>query len=155
MQTVPSERRSARRAFACHRVCSLLHTNLQAKPCGKPFASDASRSGAGGCVAPITPEAWLALYDWPERTENTCNIGPRCFRIAFLKGKRINPLELESLVSLLTLVTREGTRRRRLLVLVDSRVVLGVVSKGRSSSRKTNFLLRKRGFGLAYDIALE
>ena len=44
------------------------------------------------------------------------------------------------------LVTREGTRAKRLLVLVDSRVVLGAISKGRSSSRKMDFLLRKLGF---------
>ena len=45
---------------------------------------------------------------------------------------------------------------KRLMVPVDSRVVLGAVSKGRSSSRKMNFLLRKLGFWcLAYDIALE
>ena len=44
----------------------------------------------------------------------------------------------------------------RLMVLVDSRVVLGAVSKGRSSSRKSNFTLRKLVFlCLACDIALE
>ena len=38
----------------------------------------------------------------------------------------------------------------------NSRVVVGAVSKERSSSRQINFLLRKLGFGcLAYDIALE
>ena len=63
---------------------------------------------------------------------------------------------MESLISLLRRVTREGVRERRLLVLVDSRVVLGAVSKGRSSSRKINFLLRKLVFWyLAYDLALE
>ena len=51
---------------------------------------------------------------------------------------------------------REGVQVRRLLVRLDSRVVLGTVSKGRSSSRKINFLLRKLGFWcLAYGIALE
>ena len=57
---------------------------------------------------------------------------------------------LESLVCLL-----EGMRAQRFLVLVDSRVVLGAVTKGRSSSRKLHFLLRKLAFWcLAYDIAL-
>ena len=70
------------------------------------------------------------------------------FSYRFSKGgKHINRLELESLISLLSRITREGTGARRLLVLVDSRVALGAVSKGRSSSRKVNFLLRKRGFG--------
>ena len=42
------------------------------------------------------------------------------------------------------------------MALVDSRVVLGAVFKGRSSSRKINFSLRKLGFFfLAYDIALD
>ena len=58
-----------------------------------------------------------------------------------------------SLVSLLRRVTRTGTAA---LGTVDSRVVWGAVPKGRSSSRKLNFLLRKLGFWcLAYDIALE
>ena len=65
----------------------------------------------------------------------------------------LNLLELKSLISR---VTREGTQALGLLVLVDLRVVWGAVSKGRSSSRKINFLLRKLGFWcLACDIALE
>ena len=45
------------------------------------------------------------------------------------KGKHINLLELERLSSLLRRVTREGVRARRLLVLVDSRVVLATCRK--------------------------
>ena len=53
-------------------------------------------------------------------------------------------------------VTREGAQARPLLVLVGSRVVWRAVSIGRSSSRKANFLLQKRGvWCLAYDIARE
>ena len=78
------------------------------------------------------------------------------FSYRFFAGKSINLLELESLISLLKRSAREETRAQRLLVLVDSRVVLEAVSKGRSRSRKINFLLRKLGFWcLAYDIALE
>ena len=55
----------------------------------------------------------------------------------FFKGKHINHLELESLISLLRRVTREGTRAQRLLVLVESRVVLGAVSKGAVGLTKT------------------
>ena len=40
----------------------LLETNLRAEPCEKLYATDASPDVAGGCVAPITEEAWLALY---------------------------------------------------------------------------------------------
>ena len=47
-------------------LAPLLQTNLRAKPCEKVYATNASPSGAGGCVAPITQEAWLALYDLAE-----------------------------------------------------------------------------------------
>ena len=78
------------------------------------------------------------------------------FSYRFFEGKHINLLELESLISLLRRFTCKGVRPRRLLVLVDSRLVPGAVSKGRSSSRKIHFLLRKMGFWcLAYDIGLE
>ena len=43
---------------------------------------------------------------------------------------------IESLISRLSRVTREGVRAQRFIVLVDARVVLGVVSRGRWSSRK-------------------
>ena len=78
------------------------------------------------------------------------------FSHRFFAGKHVHLLELASLIGLLRRITREGIRTQRLLVLVDSRVVLGAVSKGRWSSRKFYFLLRKLGFCyLAYDIALE
>ena len=76
--------------------------------------------------------------------------------IPLVQGQAHQSPELESLISLLRRVTREGIRAQRLLVLVDSRVVLGAVSKGRSNSRKLNFALRRQGFWcLAHDIALE
>ena len=78
------------------------------------------------------------------------------FSCRFFGRKYINLLELESLISLLKRVTREGMCGKRLVVPLDSRVVIGAVSKGRSSSRKMKFLLRKLGFWcFAYDIALE
>ena len=77
------------------------------------------------------------------------------FSYLFFGGKHINFLELES-PSFVRRVARGGIRARRLLVLVDSRGVLGAVSKGRPSSRKINFLLRKQKFWcVVYDIALE
>ena len=138
------------------------------------YATDASPSGAGGCVAPVT-WAWLALcdladekgehvrLDWkgeePPSNMQACSevrLEHDVFVPFFLLGKHIKVLELESLVSLLRRVTREGIQARRLLVLVDSSVVLGAVSKGRSGWRRVNFLLRKQRFWcLAYDIALE
>ena len=67
------------------------------------------------------------------------------FSYRFLTGKHINLLGLESLIGLLRRITREGIRAQRLLVLVDSSVVLVAVSKGRSSSRKDQFLVSKTG----------
>ena len=65
-------------------------------------------------------------------------------------------LVTKSLISLLRRIRREGLRTRRILVLVDSLVVLGAVSKRRSSSRKVNFMFRKLGFWcLAFVITLE
>ena len=41
------------------------------EPC-KRLATDASPSGDGGYVAPITHEAWLALHELTEEKESTC-----------------------------------------------------------------------------------
>ena len=74
--------------------------------------------------------------------------------MSFFVGKHVNLLE--SLIRLLRHITREGTRAKRLLVLVDSRVAFGVVSKVRSSARESNCLLRKTGLWcLAYDVRLD
>ena len=44
-------------------LAPLLQTNLRAEPTATLHATDASPSGAGGCDAPTTQEAWLAWYD--------------------------------------------------------------------------------------------
>ena len=44
-------------------LAPLLQTNLRAKPTATLHATDASPSGAGGCDAPTTQEAWFARYD--------------------------------------------------------------------------------------------
>ena len=44
----------------------LRETNLRAEPCERLDATDASPSGAGGCVTPITRETWLTLYKLAE-----------------------------------------------------------------------------------------
>ena len=123
------------------------------------YVTDASPNGAGGCFASITREDWLALYEFAEETEEHVRVdwkgedpqsnmhdgrgatAPLVLRLNWATlfsyrssgGKHINLLELESLISLLGRVTREGIRARRLLVLVDTHVVLGAFSKGRSS----------------------
>ena len=50
--------------------------------------------------------------------------------------KNIKLLEIESALSLLRHLASEGRRNCRMLALTDSRVALGALSKGRSSSRR-------------------
>ena len=47
-------------------LAPLLQTNLRSDPCETLYAAGASPGGAGGCVAPVTQEAWLALCDLDE-----------------------------------------------------------------------------------------
>ena len=67
------------------------------------------------------------------------------FSYRFRHPQHINLLELEALISLIRGPVGRGLGNRRVLCLVDSRVVLGSASKGRSSSRRVNFRLRRLG----------
>ena len=138
-------RRIYRRSCHPQRFATFLRKTVHYRP---------SPSGAGGCFASITREDWLVLkaeekgehvrLDWkgeeppPHHLLNWTTL----FSYRFFASKHINILELESLISLLRRMARERIRAKRLLVLVDSRVVLGAVSKGRSSSPIIIFLLR-------------
>ena len=121
------------------------------EPCEILYAADASPSGAGGCSASITREDWLALddlaeekgehvrLDWEGEEPPSMLLDVRgaaaplalklkwttLFSYLFLAGKHINLLKLESLISLHRRRTRAEIRAKRLLVLVDSSVVLG------------------------------
>ena len=55
-------------------------------------------------------------------------------------------LELTALTSLVKHLANRGARKQRILCYVDSRVVLGAASKGRSSSRRLNCGLRRIAF---------
>ena len=73
------------------------------------------------------------------------------------KPRHINLLELEGVFRILEQVAGSGVRRARILILVDSQVTLGAVSKGRSSSRRVNYWLRRIGglclsYGLSVDL---
>ena len=63
----------------------------------------------------------------------------------FRHPQHINLLELEALIGLIRGLMDRGLGNRRVLCLVDSRVVLGSVCKGRSSSRRVIFRLRRFG----------
>ena len=106
-------------------------------------------SGPGSATFPpltCSPGPIASLLEAPTVHQRTCLLRGHfkpswtaIFSYRFASSKQINLLELGSLISLFRRITREGVQARRVLVLV----VLGAVSKGRSSSRKVNFLLRK------------
>ena len=59
------------------------------------------------------------------------------------KDERINVLEARAVLTLLRMLSRtKGIRHKRVLVVVDSTVVLHAVTKGRSSSFVFNSVLR-------------
>ena len=150
----------------------LLTSNLRAPPYLTLFATDASLSGAGACRSNVSFEQWTKLYDLSEdRGESVRSDWRTCplvntnlrdsrayaffltvelpweevFSYRFRIPRHINLLELEVLISLVQRLVDRGVVRIRLLVLVDSRVVHGAVSKGRSSSRQVDFQLRRAG----------
>ena len=154
-------------------IAPLLQADLRTQPRYDLFATDASPSGAGACMAKVESDLCHSLYriaeergehvrlDWgpappPASFVSTHSsaaalITPaawtKLFASRFRKNDHINVLELIALVSLLRRLSNQGVRRQRILCCVDSRVVLGAVTKGRSSSRKLNHVLRK----LAYE----
>ena len=154
-------------------IAPLLQADLRTQPRYDLFATDASPSGAGACIAKVTPDLWHSLHriaeergehvrlDWgpgppPPSFVSTHSsaaalVTPatwtELFAYRFRANDHINVLELVALVSLLRRLSNQGVRRQRILCCVDSRVVLGAATKGRSSSRKLNHVLRK----LAYE----
>ena len=149
-----------------------MDLHLRASPRFELFATDASPSGAGACVAPVTSSLWRTLYNlaeehgehvrlsWgslappfeltPSRCAGAALVTPAdwsvLFSYRFRHQDHIDVLELTALTSLIKHLGNRGARRQRILCCVDSRVVLGAVSKGRSSSRRLNFCLRKLAF---------
>ena len=68
------------------------------------------------------------------------------FGYQFRAPNHINILELTALASLIRHLAKPGSAKTEILCCVDSRVVLGAVSKGRSSSRRLNYCLRRLAF---------
>ena len=114
-------------------LAPVFQTNLRAEPCEALCASDASPSGTGGlrCARHTGSLARPVRLGW--RQENTCAWMGKAKNRRATCTMYVQPLH--------------HSLARRLLVLVDSRVVLGTVPKRRSSSRKINFLLRNKGSG--------
>jgi len=121
---------------------------------GRFFALPGARS------APAPLEAWTWLYDLAEENGERVRLdwkdgGPESkfkdsrsalaaviprlswrvdMAFRFRRSQQINLLELASLTARIKKLARSGVRRSRVLVAVDSRVVLGAVATGRSSS---------------------
>ena len=161
----------------------LFSAHLRAPPLSELFAFDASDARAGGCRAPVSEDQWRSLYDlskergehvrldWssqlpdPVFSDTRTAVGWSAlslpwepfFSCAFKAHKHINLLEIESALSLLRHLASEGQRNRRVLALTDSRVALGALSKGRSSSRRIKYLLKKVAalclcYGFQFDV---
>ena len=154
----------------------LWYADLRAQLHLHLFATDASPPGASACSKPVSLELWTLLYDFPEEKGrsvrldwDTGSMPPPEFRDSraavaglvvdlpwvesfsyrFRHPQHINLLELEALISLFRWLVDHGLGNRRVLFLVDSRVVLGSVCKGRSSSRRVNVRLRRLGGSVA------
>ena len=143
-------------------LAPLLNADLRARPHLQLFATDASPSGAGACSTPVSLELWTRLYDFsdekgcsvrvdwdmnsmprPELRDSRADagrigggfaVGRKASLAVFWYPQHINLLELEALISLIQGPVDRGLRNRRVLCLIDSRVVLGSMCKGRSSS---------------------
>ena len=153
-------------------LAPLLNADLRAQPHLQLFATDASPASVGACSTPVSLELWTRLYDFSDEKGCSVRLGwdtgsmlPPEFRdsraavaglvvdLPWVEGfsyrfrhpQHINLLELEALMSLIREPVDRGLGNRRVLCLVDSRVVLGSVCKGRSSSRRVNFRLRRLG----------
>ena len=75
---------------------------------------------------------WAEMFDYKSKP---CNFSGQV--------AHINVLECQGLLSLLRRLRSRGVSPGRVLVFIDSRVVLGACAKGRSSARKLNRVLRK------------
>jgi hypothetical protein len=133
------------------------------------YATDASTRIGGICVAPVSPSTFFSLYDLREERGELVQLDrdsqpPESDRIldhraaavhlacpldwtvdysyVFPCPLHINLLELDVVYRLICRLKGQA-KFTRIICLVDSRVVLGAIAKGRSSSRKINYRLRK------------
>ena len=125
------------------------------------------RRALGRASPKVTPDLWHSLYASRRKEESTYDLTGVQRLLRHLSSPLTAPQPLSSLPrpglsARMTTSTCSSSspwfryfedsptkvvRRQRILCCVDSRVVLGAVTKGRSSSRKLNHVLRK----LAYE----
>ena len=176
---LPSQSRAELLCMAA--ISPLLVSNIRAGLLSTLYATDASHKAAGATYTPLDARTMLRLYDLAEgrgfyvRMDGSTVPTVRdilkgdiasaltvpqawkfFFAFDFKYAAHINVLELLTLLTLVARLARDGLTSKRLIVLVDSYVVKGCATKGRSSSHSLNFLLRKlTGLCLAHDIYLE
>ena len=159
-----------RSSVRCSRqTCVLLHTHLV---CNRLVIV------RGWCLqSGVSLEQWTAFYDPSEDLGGSVRLDwesgspvettlrdsrafaaflttglpwEEVFSCRFRTPRHINALELEALISLVQRLANCGTSRVRILVIVDIRLVVGAVSKGRPPSRQVNFQHRRLGVILTY-----
>ena len=147
----------------------LAEANLRTQPLLRVYATDASSMRAGAAVCEVSDETWRKLFafaeakgeyvrlDWADAAPPTALFDKRAaaaafcvrehwsvyFGYEFRRLRHINFLEMEALASLLKRLKGEKVFAKRILVFLDSRVCVGAVAKGRSSSRSLNAVLRR------------
>jgi len=156
-------------------------TNCRAAICDKIYSTDASTQAGGITVADLPPWMKLTLYDLAEfggahvRLDTPCPLTgmdlvkgelvalltiplewQTVIGYDFKFQEHINLLEMLVVVTLLSRLVKAKVSHQRVLVLIDSGVVKGAATKGRSSSRRLNVLLRRlASYILARDLYVE
>ena len=148
----------------------LCHSNIRWPVSNRISATDASLSGGGRAATLTTPSISQTMYrysvhkgeavrlDWihgglspptelsaaPQQLEDLmqAHVWNTTGRCKFGHKQHINLLEMKMLKAELVDLVQTSVEPSRVVVLVDSRVVAGAYSKGRSSSKQLNRILR-------------
>ena len=158
-----------------------LVTDVRAKIHSTLFATDASSTAGGITQAALPPWMKIILYDLAEgggahvRLDQPAILSdvdlvqgdlvalltiPLRWQVVsgfdFKHPAHINILEAIALLTCVFRLAKSGLHSRRVIILIDSGVVKGAATKGRSSSRQLNHVLRKiAGLLFAHDLYLE
>jgi hypothetical protein len=120
-------------------LAPLLYTSLSDVWCPKVVATDASEQGSGVMSTLFSSQHDVDPVPYvtdPSRRWSTIVSSP------WRKSEHINVLELRSLTTAVKWTLSQGHMDRQLLCISDSQVVVGAVSKGRSSSPQLLHRLR-------------
>jgi hypothetical protein len=115
-------------------VLPFIRVALATKPASRVYASDASTEYGGAVVSTLKAQ-------WPAEESRR----PQLWRLEWMKAwvgtersEHINSLEFRAV-----LASARTVSRRRISLLCDSQVVVGIVNKGRSPSFGLNILARR------------